>query len=190
MAAHVMAAASTDAGPLAFPVPVIRQCVMRRVQVRVSAQDIVERAAVESVSGKCYELGRTIKEAIYGQVCHAILLVCVQEALYERTFPIQQLAIKVYSKGIESKDTLTLSPPPLLLILLLLLSSFWSSLASILRTSSRRSLLIAISKEMSKERREEVLRMEAREDQKEERRRMEILEDRFLLLFVSKAKIH
>ena len=106
MAAHVCAAGEGEcllpAGPLAFPVPVIRQSVMRRVQVRVSAQDIIERAAVESASGKCYELGRTIKEAIYGQVCHAILLVCVQEALYERAFPVQQLAIKVYSKGIKS----------------------------------------------------------------------------------------
>ena len=48
-------------GPVAFPSPVIKQAVIRRVQVAVSPQDSVERAAVESASGRTYELGRRLK---------------------------------------------------------------------------------------------------------------------------------
>ena len=48
-------------GPLAFPSPLIKQAVVRKVQVVVSQQDIVERAAIESASGRIYELGRRLK---------------------------------------------------------------------------------------------------------------------------------
>lgn len=48
-------------GPLAFPSPLIKQAVVRKVQVAVSQQDIVERAAIESASGRIYELGRRLK---------------------------------------------------------------------------------------------------------------------------------
>ena len=41
----------------------------------------------------------TSREAIYGQVCHAIALAQVQEGVYQRSFPIRQFAIKVYSKA-------------------------------------------------------------------------------------------
>lgn len=85
--------------PLAFPAPVIRQSAMRKLKIAFSEHEIVERPAIESASGKCYELGRILKEAIYGQVCHAILLTCIQEGVYQRAYPVTQLAIKVYSKA-------------------------------------------------------------------------------------------
>jgi serine/threonine protein kinase len=85
-------------GPVAFPPPQIKPSVLRKIQVLISPQEVKDSSALESSAGNVYELGRCLKEAIYGQVCYAVRLNRLQEGVYERDFPLQQFAIKVYSK--------------------------------------------------------------------------------------------
>jgi hypothetical protein len=63
---------------VAFPAPVIRQSVVHRVQVLVTPQDLIERNVLESASGKCYELGRTLKYCIstFYSLYNAYLVTC------------------------------------------------------------------------------------------------------------------
>jgi serine/threonine protein kinase len=83
--------------PEPFPNPVIRRSVVRRVPVRLSDSQTERRPVVESASGHVYEIGSTLKKAIFGQVIHGILLHREEgDDVYIRS--CQEVAIKIYSK--------------------------------------------------------------------------------------------
>lgn len=83
------------ADPEPFPNPIIRRCVVRQMEVLVSNQ-IVQTKAIESGSGRSYEIGRTLKKALFGQVIHAVILAPNGSGHYIRTD--SHMAIKVFSK--------------------------------------------------------------------------------------------
>lgn len=83
------------ANPEPFPNPIIRRCVVRQMEVLVSNQ-IVQTKAIESGSGRSYEIGRTLKKALFGQVIHAVILAPNDNGHYTRTD--SHMAIKVFSK--------------------------------------------------------------------------------------------
>eukprot|EP00600_Ochromonadales_sp_CCMP1393_P005713 CAMPEP_0174974818 /NCGR_PEP_ID=MMETSP0004_2-20121128/12076_1 /TAXON_ID=420556 /ORGANISM="Ochromonas sp., Strain CCMP1393" /LENGTH=360 /DNA_ID=CAMNT_0016225555 /DNA_START=221 /DNA_END=1303 /DNA_ORIENTATION=- len=95
--------------PDPFPNPVIRASKFRRVNVVMPDGSIARKAVIESASGNFYEIGTTLKKAIFGQVVHALLLApnnppatdpTQLESATEPTFrrTDQQRAIKIYSK--------------------------------------------------------------------------------------------
>lgn len=88
--------------PIPFPQPVIRRGVMRKCNVTITDRNgqtrIEERVVLHTESNGFYELGRILKEAIYGQVNHAIVLVIRPDGMYYRASPVVQCAIKVYGK--------------------------------------------------------------------------------------------
>lgn len=54
---------------VAFPAPIIRQSVVHKIKVNVSEHESIDRNALESASGKCYELGRTVKYDLHFDIC-------------------------------------------------------------------------------------------------------------------------
>lgn len=86
--------------PVPFPLPQIVQGAARRVKIQLG-DTIVEKYALLTARNNVFELGRVLKDAIYGHVYHAMQIVRVTESqgdLYSRTNPVRQFAIKVYSK--------------------------------------------------------------------------------------------
>ena len=90
--------------PEPFPDPVIRASKFRRVNVFVNGQ-LERKAVIESGSGRFYEIGTTLKKAIFGQVVHAHLLSpspsnTTSNGSENDTFTRteHQRAIKIYSK--------------------------------------------------------------------------------------------
>lgn len=82
--------------PIDFPDPLILEGGVRRLQVQVSGS-IQERTCIVSSSGAVYELGRMLKEAIYGQVHSGCTLELVEENLYTRTTRL--VAVKIISRA-------------------------------------------------------------------------------------------
>lgn len=79
--------------PLAFPVPNYNKCVIRRVFISDSNSNA---DMLESISGNYYELGRTIRRTIYGEVKSAIVLDKCGFNKYNRRLPLHFLAVKIY----------------------------------------------------------------------------------------------
>ena len=98
--------------PIPFPLLAVKQCSLRKVSLFIQAGRIVNKSALETVNGNIYEIGRILKDAIYGHVYHAVLLHRYQrdsatdgdvinasnDTLYKRAMPLQQVAMKVISK--------------------------------------------------------------------------------------------
>ena len=98
--------------PIDFPIPEVKQATLRKVFLVLGTDKIVSRSALETSNGNVYEIGRVLKDAIYGHVYHAILLYHQPNAAnvdsmngsngsdsyYCRANPLQQVAIKAYSK--------------------------------------------------------------------------------------------
>ena len=84
--------------PIDFPDPVINEGGVRRLRVQVHG-NIQERTCIVSTAGSYYELGRMLKEAIYGQVHSGCVLERVgnEENLYKRTPKL--VAIKIISRA-------------------------------------------------------------------------------------------
>lgn len=82
--------------PIDFPDPVIMEGGVRRLQVQVGA-NIQERTCIVSASGAVFELGRMLKEAIYGQVHSGCTLELVEEGLYRRSNRL--VAVKIISRA-------------------------------------------------------------------------------------------
>lgn len=82
--------------PVDFPDPVILEGGVRRLQVQVGA-NTQERTCIVSSSGSVFELGRMLKEAIYGQVHSGCTLELVEENLYRRTANL--VAVKIISRA-------------------------------------------------------------------------------------------
>ena len=85
------------ADPAPFPNPVIVDSQITSVNVRIN-NNIVRREALVSDSGNIYEIGRSLKSAIFGEVLHAVLLLSAesQESVYRRSD--QHIAIKRISR--------------------------------------------------------------------------------------------
>jgi serine/threonine protein kinase len=90
--------------PEPFPDPVIRASKFRRVNVHVNGK-LERKAVIESGSGHFYEIGTTLKKAIFGQVVLALLIVPSpgntegnnsENDTFVRTN--EERAIKIYSK--------------------------------------------------------------------------------------------
>lgn len=113
--------------PIPFPMPTIRQAVLKKITLQLNPDKIIQKSALETDNGNVYEIGRILKDAIYGHVYHAVLTQRIQipdlsgnenkyvnsqtnngnkgfgpadvtGVTYSRTNPLQQVAIKVYSK--------------------------------------------------------------------------------------------
>lgn len=92
--------------PLAFPKPNVVKAKLRTLQIHMGdkvTESMVLHTFVENdgilATKNYYEFGRLLKEAIFGQVNHAILLVQRSDGSLIRTSPVIQLAIKIYSKS-------------------------------------------------------------------------------------------
>mgnify|MGYP003709925343 CR=1 FL=1 len=90
--------------PESFPDPLIRASKFRRVNVFVNGC-LERRAVIESGSGNFYEIGTTLKKAIFGQVVQALLITPSsgnsagnngENDTFVRT--AEERAIKIYSK--------------------------------------------------------------------------------------------
>lgn len=89
-----------NAQPERFPNPFITNSAFRRLKVIINNDtgQIERKGVIASGSGQFYEVGVTLKKAIFGQVIHAILLTTVDNDTYKRTS--QQRAIKIYAKKV------------------------------------------------------------------------------------------
>ena len=85
------------ADPIAFPLPVLHQSIMTRAPVTCENNVNEYKVVLETSSGNFYEIGRMLRETIYGQVIHAIELIRGEDGHLSRKSPINQLAIKIYS---------------------------------------------------------------------------------------------
>lgn len=82
--------------PIDFPEPRVVDGGIQRLRVRVGA-NIQERTCIVSNNGSVYELGRMLKEAIYGQVHSGCRLELVDKDLYQRTSKL--VAVKIISRA-------------------------------------------------------------------------------------------
>ena len=89
--------------PIPFPVPAIRKGVMRRCNITITDDygrtKVVEKIVLQTESNNSYEMGRVLKEAIYGQVNHSFALYVGDDGMLYRITPLVQIAIKVYGKA-------------------------------------------------------------------------------------------
>jgi hypothetical protein len=116
------------ANPLPFPEPVIYDGALQKLRVQDSGGVIAERACIIS-NLFIFELGRMLKEAIYGQVHCGCRLETDGDGIFRRTSDL--VAVKIISKAklrqlsdrtqenplkvIDSpSSSLTSAPPPLL----------------------------------------------------------------------------
>lgn len=83
--------------PVNFPNPVISPCQTLRGRVLLTAENnrIVERTIIQT-PGNFYELGRVLKETIYGYVYHAVVVELTHGDMFVRRNPVQPVAIKAY----------------------------------------------------------------------------------------------
>lgn len=82
--------------PLPFPEPKIVEGGIKRLKVNVNGAT-QERTCIVSSSGAVYELGRMLKEAIYGQVHSGCTLNQMDEETFQRTSKL--VAVKIISKS-------------------------------------------------------------------------------------------
>jgi serine/threonine protein kinase len=89
-------------GQETFPSPLIVRSAMIRLKVRIAPNMVESRVVMHSGSGRIYEIGSTLKKAIFGQVVRAVVLqpVVDEEVKDEYIRTNQQMAIKIYSKRI------------------------------------------------------------------------------------------
>jgi len=87
--------------PLPFPAPNLVRGQMRRLFVSVSAdRDPIEKIVLHTETNHFYEVGRLLKEAIYGQVNHGYLLeVNTIANVLCRSESCPQVAIKIYNQA-------------------------------------------------------------------------------------------
>lgn len=83
-----------------FPSPLIVRSAMIRLKIRIAPGIVETRLVMHSGSGRIYELGSTLKKAIFGQVVRAVVLQPVVDEDVKDEFirTNQQMAIKIYSK--------------------------------------------------------------------------------------------
>ena len=86
------------AEPEPFPHPIIRRSHLRRVHIRITETVMEQKTVIHSGSGNVYEIGATLKKAIFGHVIHAIQLIPSESNPDEFRRSDKQMAIKVYSK--------------------------------------------------------------------------------------------
>lgn len=86
------------ADPEPFPHPTIRRSHLRRVNIRITDTVVEQKTVIHSGSGRVYEIGATLKKAIFGHVIHSILIAPSETNPEEFRRTNQQMAIKVYSK--------------------------------------------------------------------------------------------
>lgn len=85
------------AEPVKFREPELGPAAIKRLPVVIREGKVAEQVVLQTLHS-FFELGRVIREAIYGQVNHAIVLGSADGHLFYRTNPPRQVAIKVYSK--------------------------------------------------------------------------------------------
>lgn len=84
------------ANPLPFPEPVIVDGALQKLRVQDNGGVVAERACI-ICNQYVFELGRMLKEAIYGQVHCGCRLEPVGEGVYRRTSDL--VAVKIISKA-------------------------------------------------------------------------------------------
>lgn len=97
--AAINAVTANTADPLPFNPPHLGRSAIRKLPIMIREDKVVEQVVLQTPSNNFYELGRVLREAIYGQVNHAVALVSLDGTIYQRANPIRQVAIKVYSQA-------------------------------------------------------------------------------------------
>jgi serine/threonine protein kinase len=87
------------ADPIPFNPPHLGRSAIRKLPIMIREDKVVEQVVLQTPSNNFYELGRVLREAIYGQVNHAVALYSLDGTVYQRVNPIRQVAIKVYSQA-------------------------------------------------------------------------------------------
>jgi len=59
--------------PIEFPMPTVKACALRRISLNIRNK-IEIKSALETANGNMYEIGRVLKDAIYGHVYHAVVV--------------------------------------------------------------------------------------------------------------------
>jgi serine/threonine protein kinase len=95
----VNAVSINTADPLPFNPPQLGRAAIRKLPILIREDKVVEQVVLQTPGNNFYELGRVLREAIYGQVNHAVCLLPLDGTVYQRANPIKQVAIKVYSQA-------------------------------------------------------------------------------------------
>ena len=92
-----MSASNVVEGPVPFNTPHLSQCSMQVRRVMGADNRIIERPCLVSESGRFYEIGRFIRQTIFGHVSHGLELKESQAGdILVRLDPPAHIAIKVY----------------------------------------------------------------------------------------------
>ena len=82
-----------------FPDPVIDRCQRRKDKVIIDNEKPPEiKVILQSGENNYYEIGRHLRDTIYGYVYHAFELRLREDGVFIRTIPKRQVALKVYNK--------------------------------------------------------------------------------------------
>ena len=85
--------------PIPLPDPQIGNCLIQSMRVLSQDNRIVDKMVMQTALGNFYELGRDIRETIFGRVVHAIHLTRGVNNILIRDNPLVNIAIKVYQRS-------------------------------------------------------------------------------------------
>ena len=81
--------------PLPFPQPQFKRCAVRQLPIFLREDKIESTMVIHTATNSFYEIGRQLREAIYGQVNHGIILMPRDRSSFQRATPQRHVAIKV-----------------------------------------------------------------------------------------------
>jgi hypothetical protein len=64
----------------------------------IETSEHIIKALLSKYTGRIYWFGKRLKETIYGEVWHCVSIIRIRERIYQVSEPIQQYAIKIYSR--------------------------------------------------------------------------------------------
>ena len=84
--------------PIQFSNPQILTCVLNSKPVLCDSNRVTDKLVLQTESGRFYEIGRPIRETIFGHVSHALELRLSHGDILVRMDPLQHVAVKVYMR--------------------------------------------------------------------------------------------
>lgn len=83
--------------PIPFSQPQFKRCAVRQLPIFHREDKVISTMVIHTATNSFYEIGRQLREAIYGQVNHGVILMPRDRTSFQRTNPQRHVAIKVYS---------------------------------------------------------------------------------------------